>query len=212
MCRSTRATCGASTSPAARRPADRKDRVRRCPGAAGRSRPTASGDLDQRPSARSSSSWSASSSRTARPPLLAAGEPNVGHRRLRRHPRSQAPGGGRQRGRARDAAAARSAGGASCRSKRRDPGRRDRRPALAPGRRQLAFTLSSARSPADAYVLDVQARRSIERWTESEVGGLDPDSFSEPTLIKWKSFDEREIPGSTTSRRRASPASGRWWW
>jgi dipeptidyl aminopeptidase/acylaminoacyl peptidase len=58
----------------------------------------------------------------------------------------------------------------------------------------LAFTLSSARSPADAYVLDV-GKRSIERWTESEVGGLNPGSFSEPTLIKWKSFDEREIPG-----------------
>ncbi len=58
----------------------------------------------------------------------------------------------------------------------------------------LAFTLSSARSPADAYVLDV-GKRSALRWTESEVGGLDPGSFSEPTLIKWKSFDEREIPG-----------------
>ena len=58
----------------------------------------------------------------------------------------------------------------------------------------LAFTLSSARSPADAYVLDV-GKQKVERWTESEVGGLDPASFSEPTLIKWKSFDEREIPG-----------------
>jgi dipeptidyl aminopeptidase/acylaminoacyl peptidase len=64
-----------------------------------------------------------------------------------------------------------------------------------PDGKQLAFTLSSARSPADAYVLDVRAKKTIERWTESEVGGLDPDSFSEPTLIKWKSFDEREIPG-----------------
>ena len=60
--------------------------------------------------------------------------------------------------------------------------------------KQLAFTLSSARSPADAYVLDV-GKKSVARWTESEVGGLDPASFSEPTLIKWKSFDEREIPG-----------------
>ena len=60
--------------------------------------------------------------------------------------------------------------------------------------RHLAFTLSSARSPADAHVLDVKEDR-IERWTESEVGGLDPSSFSEPELIRWKSFDEREIPG-----------------
>ncbi|MBK9755220.1 MAG: S9 family peptidase [Nannocystis sp.] len=60
--------------------------------------------------------------------------------------------------------------------------------------KQLAFTLSSARSPADAYVLDT-AKKTVERWTESEVGGLDPASFSEPKLVRWKSFDEREIPG-----------------
>ena len=63
-----------------------------------------------------------------------------------------------------------------------------------PGGRELAFTVSSARSPADAYVLDVQ-RGSAERWTESEVGGLDPNGFSEPKIVAWKSFDEREIPG-----------------
>jgi len=63
-----------------------------------------------------------------------------------------------------------------------------------PGGRELAFTLSSARSPADAYVADVQGG-TIERWTESEVGGLDPDSFSEPEIVAWKSFDGREIPG-----------------
>jgi dipeptidyl aminopeptidase/acylaminoacyl peptidase len=60
--------------------------------------------------------------------------------------------------------------------------------------RLLAFTLSSARSPADSYVLDLQTG-TIERWTESEVGTLNPATFSEPELVRWKSFDEREIPG-----------------
>ncbi len=60
--------------------------------------------------------------------------------------------------------------------------------------RHLAITVSSARSPADAYVLDVNTD-TLTRWTESEVGGLDPQTFSEPQLIAWKSFDEREIPG-----------------
>ena len=60
--------------------------------------------------------------------------------------------------------------------------------------RDLAFSLSSARSPTDAYVLDTEADR-LERWTESEVGGLNPETFSEPELITWRSFDEREIPG-----------------
>ncbi|MCB9566836.1 MAG: S9 family peptidase [Myxococcales bacterium] len=63
-----------------------------------------------------------------------------------------------------------------------------------PRGRLLAFTLSSARSPADAYVLDSD-RGTVERWTESEVGGLDPSAFAEPEKITWKSFDEREIPG-----------------
>jgi dipeptidyl aminopeptidase/acylaminoacyl peptidase len=63
-----------------------------------------------------------------------------------------------------------------------------------PDGRHLAFSLSSARSPSDAYVLDAQTGE-IERWTASEVGGLVPDNFSEPELIRWKSFDEREIPG-----------------
>lgn len=63
-----------------------------------------------------------------------------------------------------------------------------------PGGRELAFSVSSARSPSDVYVLDTQTG-ALERWTESEVGGLDPASFSEPALIRWKSFDEREIPG-----------------
>ena len=40
----------------------------------------------------------------------------------------------------------------------------------------LAFTLSSARSPNDVYVLDAKTGR-VERWTESETGGLDPASF-----------------------------------
>lgn len=54
--------------------------------------------------------------------------------------------------------------------------------------RDLGFTLSSARSPNDAYVLDAKTGK-VERWTESETGGLDPGSFVEPELVKLKSFD-----------------------
>ncbi|MEZ4385519.1 MAG: S9 family peptidase [Nannocystaceae bacterium] len=63
-----------------------------------------------------------------------------------------------------------------------------------PDGQRLAFTLSSARSPSDAYVLDVK-KQEVTRWTSSEVGGLDPSTFAEPEAIAWKSFDEREIPG-----------------
>src|SRR5206468_12025799 len=53
---------------------------------------------------------------------------------------------------------------------------------------ELAFTFSSARSPADAYSLDT-ATGKLERWTESETGGLDASGFAEPELVHWKSFD-----------------------
>lgn len=54
--------------------------------------------------------------------------------------------------------------------------------------RDLAFTLSAAKSPADAYSLDVKTGK-LERWTESETGGLNPENFVEPELVKLKSFD-----------------------
>ena len=54
--------------------------------------------------------------------------------------------------------------------------------------RDLGFTLASARSPADVYSVDVTTLK-IERWTESEAGGLDPASFAEPKLVQLKSFD-----------------------
>ncbi|MGV3773313.1 MAG: S9 family peptidase [Verrucomicrobiales bacterium] len=56
----------------------------------------------------------------------------------------------------------------------------------------IGFTLSSARSPSDAYSLHVKSGK-IERWTESEMGGLDAKTFVEPELIKFKSFDGTEI-------------------
>ncbi len=62
--------------------------------------------------------------------------------------------------------------------------------------KELAFSLSSARSPSDVYSVDVTAgRREVARWTESETGGLDPATFPEPEAISWKSFDGRTITG-----------------
>jgi dipeptidyl aminopeptidase/acylaminoacyl peptidase len=58
--------------------------------------------------------------------------------------------------------------------------------------RDLAFNLTSAQSPADAYSLDVKSGH-IDRWTESETGGLNARSFVEPELVKLKSFDDTPI-------------------
>jgi len=58
----------------------------------------------------------------------------------------------------------------------------------------LGFTLSSARNPADVYSIDVESG-VLERWTASEIGGLNAESFSQPELIHWQSFDGRAISG-----------------
>lgn len=60
--------------------------------------------------------------------------------------------------------------------------------------RDLGFTIASARTPSDIYSIDVAAGK-LERWTESETGGLDASQFSEPELIRWKSFDGLTISG-----------------
>jgi dipeptidyl aminopeptidase/acylaminoacyl peptidase len=58
----------------------------------------------------------------------------------------------------------------------------------------VGFTMTSARSSADAYSYE-PATGKVERWTFSETGGLNAANFVEPELVSWKSFDGREISG-----------------
>lgn len=67
-----------------------------------------------------------------------------------------------------------------------------------PSKRQLGMSINSSRSPGDVYVLDLGTNQ-LERWTYSEVGGLDTARFIEPTLIRYPTFDQvdgapRQIP------------------
>lgn len=57
----------------------------------------------------------------------------------------------------------------------------------------LALAFSGATRPNDAYTLDL-ARKKLVRWTESELGGMNPARFVEPTAISVTSFDGRQIP------------------
>ncbi|MEO8012419.1 MAG: prolyl oligopeptidase family serine peptidase, partial [Dokdonella sp.] len=64
--------------------------------------------------------------------------------------------------------------------------------------KHLAFTLNSATSPSDAYVIDLAGQR-VERWTMSEIGGLDSRTFRSPQLVRFPTFDNvggkpRQIP------------------
>lgn len=58
----------------------------------------------------------------------------------------------------------------------------------------VGFSLTSAGSPLDAYSLNIRTGE-IDRWTKSETGGLNPATFREPRVVRWKSFDDRTITG-----------------
>jgi dipeptidyl aminopeptidase/acylaminoacyl peptidase len=69
----------------------------------------------------------------------------------------------------------------------------------------LTFSIDSARSPADAWQLDVTTRK-LTRWTRSEVGGLDTSSFVEPEIVHYKSAGNVTVP-AFIYRPRKSPGS-----
>jgi dipeptidyl aminopeptidase/acylaminoacyl peptidase len=60
--------------------------------------------------------------------------------------------------------------------------------------RDLGFGMESARATYDTYSFDVKTGK-IERWTESETGGLNTQTFSLPEVVRWKTFDEKMISG-----------------
>jgi Dipeptidyl aminopeptidases/acylaminoacyl-peptidases len=67
-------------------------------------------------------------------------------------------------------------------------------PAFHNNNKDVAININSARAAADVFVIDISTGKT-ERWTESEMGGLVPEQLSVPSLIKWKTFDGKEISG-----------------
>ncbi|MCV2885978.1 prolyl oligopeptidase family serine peptidase [Aestuariibacter sp. AA17] len=69
---------------------------------------------------------------------------------------------------------------------------------FSPDDTKLGMTLNTAKTPSDSFLLAL-GKKPLEygklvRWTFSEVGGLDTDKFFEPTLVRYPSFDNRDIP------------------
>jgi dipeptidyl aminopeptidase/acylaminoacyl peptidase len=58
----------------------------------------------------------------------------------------------------------------------------------------IGLTLTSARSPADAFSIDPKSL-AVTRWTVSETGGLDAAKNVEPQLVEVKSFDGKAVSG-----------------
>ena len=60
----------------------------------------------------------------------------------------------------------------------------------------LAVNVAAARSPSDVYTWSVATGKNVTaRWTASETGGIPPTQFVEAELVRWRSFDEREMTG-----------------
>ncbi|SDU25583.1 Dipeptidyl aminopeptidase/acylaminoacyl peptidase [Verrucomicrobium sp. GAS474] len=81
---------------------------------------------------------------------------------------------------------------------------------FSPDGTKLGLTLNSPQNPADVYVLTLaqnSSERSLQRWTNSEVGGLNTATFPVPTLIAYDTFDTvPSAPGASDTKPRQIPA------
>lgn len=59
---------------------------------------------------------------------------------------------------------------------------------FSPAGDRLALSVSSPTSPTDVWTVSLTERR-LARWTRSEAGGLDPETFVAPDLIEYPTFD-----------------------
>ena len=59
---------------------------------------------------------------------------------------------------------------------------------------EVGFHITSARTAGDVFSYDVKANR-LTRWTNGNNPEVNTNEFAEPRLVKWKSFDGREISG-----------------
>lgn len=58
---------------------------------------------------------------------------------------------------------------------------------------KIGLSLSTSTSSGDVWSFDLTSGE-LTRWTESELGGLDPARLVEPTLFRYPTFDGKQIP------------------
>jgi dipeptidyl aminopeptidase/acylaminoacyl peptidase len=71
---------------------------------------------------------------------------------------------------------------------------------FSPDGAELGFTLALADAPADVYSVRL-ADNTLTRHTYSELGGLDPTNFVTAELVRFASFDGREVPAFVFRRK-----------
>jgi dipeptidyl aminopeptidase/acylaminoacyl peptidase len=62
-----------------------------------------------------------------------------------------------------------------------------------PDGRRLGVTVSASTVNTNVYVVDVTSGET-ERWTSASTAGIPPDTFVEPELVHYPTFDGRQIP------------------
>jgi len=67
----------------------------------------------------------------------------------------------------------------------------------------LFLSMATARTPTDVWQLDLRTKKTT-RWTRSEVGGLNPDTFVEPELVRYPSTGGVQVPAFLYRPRGAS--------
>ncbi|MBC7986344.1 MAG: S9 family peptidase [Sphingomonadaceae bacterium] len=77
---------------------------------------------------------------------------------------------------------------------------------FSPDGSKLAIGMTSATSPGDVWVWDV-AGGGLTRWTQSELGPLDPATLVEPELIRYESFDGLSVPAFVYRPRDVAPGA-----
>jgi len=64
---------------------------------------------------------------------------------------------------------------------------------FSPDGKKLAVSMSTAKSAGDVWTYD-RTSGGVTRWTNSELGPIDPASLTEPKLVRFKSFDGLSVP------------------
>ncbi|WP_254543502.1 S9 family peptidase [Halomarina pelagica] len=75
------------------------------------------------------------------------------------------------------------------------------------GARSFSLTVTGSAENANVHVVDV-ASGERERWTRASTAGVPRESFVEPELVRYESFDGREIPAFFSVPRAANERDG----
>jgi len=79
--------------------------------------------------------------------------------------------------------------------------------AFDPAGERFAITVSASTDNANVHVVDVESGET-ERWTRASTAGIPRETFVEPELVRYPTFDGRDIPAFFSTPSAAAPEDG----